>query len=280
MAGVGELLWDLLPEGQKLGGSPMNVVYHCQAAGIESAVVSAVGTDELGKEIMKEVRGKGISTEYIQLAKGWPTGTVTVKLTDGIPDFTIHENVAWDQIHWNEQLEKLSGSIDAAAFGSLSQRNQATRETLKKFLRNMKKESIRVFDINLRQHFHSFDIIHDSLELSTVLKINDEELPILAGYLKLKGSVKTIMLRLIKLYNLDLIAFTRGHKGSILYGSDMISVMQAPKVKIKDTVGAGDTFTALLIAGMLKEKSLRDIHGEATEAAARVCTQDGGTPEY
>ena len=280
MAGIGEILWDLLPDGRQLGGSPMNVVYHCNAAGINSVVVSAVGRDSNGKEILDLVVKKGNSTRFIQTLDSHPTGTVSVKLDKGIPDFTIHNDVAWDYIPWNDELMELSKSIDAVAFGSLAQRNEVSRGTIRRFISNMKPGSIRDFDINLRQDFHSIEILGRSLELATILKINDEELPVLAKYYGLSGSDYQVARDLMKMFNLDLIALTRGSKGSTLFAGEIISVKNAPEVEIKDTVGAGDTFTGVMIAGLLKNKSIEEIHKDAVEAAAWVCSKEGGTPPY
>lgn len=280
MAGIGEILWDLLPDGKQLGGSPMNVVYHCQAAGIKSVVVSAVGSDSLGNEIIEKVRRIGNSTEYIQICTDRPSGTVSVLLNQGIPDFTIHKNVAWDQITWNDSLNKLAENLDAVAFGSLSQRDEISHTTIKKFLNHMQPDSIRVFDINLRQNYHSKKLISEALEMATILKINDEEMPVLSAYLNLEGSVYDQIKEIMGLYKLDLVAYTKGGLGSILFSKESISEMPATKVKIEDTVGAGDAFTGVLIAGLLKNMSLDEIHKEATEIAAWVCTKEGGTPPY
>jgi fructokinase len=280
MVGIGEILWDLLPDGKQLGGSPMNVVYHCQAAGIKSVVVSAVGLDPDGDEIINLVKNKGNHTEFIQQLADRPTGTVSVELQDGIPDFTIHKNVAWDKISWNDDLKRLAGTIDAVAFGSLAQRDEVSRTTLRNFLGSMKEASLKVFDINLRQDYHSEEIIQSSLLSANILKINDDELPVMADYLKLQGSIKTIILKILDKFKLKLVAYTRGSKGSIIYSKNIISVLPAPGVEIKDTVGAGDTFTAVLIAGLLNNKPLKQIHKEATAKAAYVCTQQGGTPGY
>ena len=280
MAGIGELLWDLLPDGKQLGGSPMNVAYHCKAAGINSVVISAIGKDDSGQEILNTIKPYQISCNYIQLKQNYPTGTVTVKLNKGIPDFIIHNNVAWDYIAWNDQLMKLAKTVDAVAFGSLSQRNKISRETIQNFLEHMKPGSIRVFDINLRQAFHSYDIIKQSLKKATVLKINDEELPVLAKYMSLQGTIPEQLRSLINTYSLDLIAYTMGAEGSWLISKDEYSDIQTPKVSIADTVGAGDAFTGVMIAGLLENKELGIIHKEASEIAAWVCTKAGAMPVY
>lgn len=281
MAGIGEILWDLLPDGRQLGGSPMNVVYHCNAAGIKSVVVSAVGKDKPGKEILEQVNSKGNSTEYIQVSTHYPTGTVTVTLKDGIPDFTIHNNVAWDHIQWNESLRELAENIDAVAFGSLAQREPESRQSIRNFISHMKPGSIKVFDINLRQNFHSKELLVEALEIANILKINDEELPVLTTYLNIEGTVYQQVKTLMAQFKLNLVALTKGSQGSTLYSNSLTSIRNAPEVtNIEDTVGAGDTFTGVMIAGLLKNKPLDEIHSEAVEAAAWVCSQKGGTPAY
>ncbi len=280
MVGIGELLWDLLPEGKQLGGSPMNVVYHCQAAGINSAVISAIGKDALGSEIIDQLTKRSVSTEFVQFHEDKPTGTVTVTLDQGIPDFTIHPDVAWDEIIWNDKLEELAQTVDAVAFGSLPQRNDISRNCILSFLESMKPESLRIFDINIRQDFHSKELINASLSHCNILKINDEELPILANYLNLEGSEEEQLRTLIDHYTLKLIAYTKGAHGSWLITQDAKTEMLAPKIKISDTVGAGDAFTGVMIAGILNGNPLKEIHQKATEVAAWVCTKAGAMPTY
>jgi len=278
--GIGEVLWDLLPNGRQFGGSPVNVIYHCQAAGIPSTIVSAIGKDSDGEDILTELDNKNISKEYIQISEENPTGKVTVELNEGIPNFIIHPDVAWDKIRWNQQLEKLAKRADAVAFGSLPQRDFVSRNTMQTFIGKMKRKSLRVFDINLRQHFHSAATIKDSLSLCNILKINDEELPVLAMYLKMDGPAEVIIERIIHDYKLELLAYTKGANGSSIFTSDDRWDMKSPKVNIKDTVGAGDAFTGALIAGLLMQKEISEIHTEATKIAAWVCESNGAMPKY
>lgn len=279
MAGIGEVLWDLLPEGRQLGGSPLNVVYHCQLAGIQSVVVSAIGQDAAGVDILELFTEKKLDPSYLQRSSSFPTGAVTVELDQGIPNFIIHPDVAWDAIQWNDSLQKLAQSLDAVAFGSLPQRNPLSRETIRKFLKQLPENSLKVFDINLRQNFHSAELLEDSLNLCNILKINDEELPVLTGYLGIKGSIDQQIQKILTEFQLKMIAFTEGARGSKLFTPTAFSVLNAPKVPIRDTVGAGDAFTGVLIAGLLHKKSLKEIHKEATQTAAWVCSEAGAMPE-
>jgi fructokinase len=275
VAGIGELLWDVLPSGKQLGGAPFNFAYHAGQAGCEPYVVSAIGKDELGAEIIEKANQLAISCKYIQ-KNNYPTSTVTVHLDEnGHPEYTIHEDVAWDYIHWNKEMNGLSKELDAVCFGSLAQRTPVSAQTINSFLGELKQDCIKVFDINLRQHYFNEITITESLKMVNILKLNDEELSVLSKYFKLTGNVNNQLNILIEKFNLEYIVYTMGSKGSIIITSGDYSVMEAPKVKVRDTVGAGDAFTATFIAGLLQKKSLAEIHKKATEVAAFVCTQIG-----
>jgi len=280
VAGIGELLWDMLPEGKQLGGAPTNFGYHASLAGCESFVVSTIGSDEPGNEIVALFDELALETGFVQQTSGFPTGTVTVSLDKmGIPSYIIHENVAWDHIAWNSPLETLAKTIDAVCFGSLAQRNPESRQTILNFLKSTKADCLRVFDINLRQSFFSREIIFQSLELSTILKLNDDELPVVAGLLGISGTDEELLMQILKMFDLKLVALTKGAKGSLLLTEKEQSFMEVPKVDIADTVGAGDSFTAILVAGLLQNHDLKKIHKKATQVAAFVCTQKGATPK-
>ena len=280
VAGIGELLWDLLPEGKQLGGAPCNFAYHAFQAGCQPFVISALGTDVSGDGILARFDEMSLDKSYVQRTAGIPTGSVTVTLDRcGIPTYIIHENVAWDNIGWNNSLETLAKNIDAVCFGSLAQRNHVSQQTILKFLEATRPECLRVFDINLRQSFYNKGIVVQSLELSTILKLNNDELPVVAGLLGLQGAEEELMVQLMQKFNLTLIALTKGDKGSILLTNKEKSFMEVPKVKIADTVGAGDSFTAILVAGLLRKGELKKIHEIATQVAAFVCTRKGATPK-
>ena len=279
VAGIGELLWDLLPKGKQLGGAPCNFAYHASREGCESFVVSTIGRDGLGKEILALFDERALDTSYVQQTANFPTGTVEVTLdSNGIPGYIIHENVAWDNIGWNSSLEALAKNVDAVCFGSLAQRNTVSRQTILNFLNATKADCLRVFDINLRQAFYTEDIILKSLELANILKLNDDELPVLAELLGLHGNDDDLLKQLMQKFNLKLVALTKGAKGSLLLTGNEESYLEVPKVKIVDTIGAGDSFTAVLVAGMLQNRKLKEIHESATQLAAFVCTQNGAMP--
>ena len=280
LVGLGEILWDMLPDGKQLGGAPANFAYHAQALGARGVVVSCIGDDELGKEILTIVDDLGLEREYIAVDKQHPTGTVTVKLDEnGKPDFTIHENVAWDFIPCDEALLDLAAEADAVCYGSLCQRSGVSRDTVRQFLQATKPDCIRVFDINIRQSYYSKDIVHLMLELSNVLKLNDDELPIVARLLDIEGSESEILAELTEHYGLRLVALTKGENGSRLYSRDGDSSLTGtPDVRVADSVGAGDAFTAATVMGLLKGNGLDHINEHAGCIAAYVCSQSGATP--
>lgn len=279
--GIGELLWDILPEGKKLGGAPCNFVYHANKLGAKAIPLSAVGNDENGKEILETLQGNHVSTELIQVNEK-PTGTVDVKLNaQGVPEYTIHENVAWDYINIDKSIEQRVKDVDILCFGSLAQRNGTSGDAIISILKTSRTEAFKVFDINLRQHYYNRDIIENSLELCNVLKLNEEELQIVSRMLKLTGnSDESQIEELINKYKLLLVALTRGSENSLLMTHFEESILPTPKVKVKDTVGAGDSFTAAMIVGFARGNSLSEIHEKAVEISAFVCTQEGAMPEY
>lgn len=280
IVGLGEILWDMLPDGKQLGGAPANFAYHAQALGGRGVVVSCVGDDELGKEIMGRLEALGLDRRYIAVDKDRPTGTVDVELDEkGVPNFTIHENVAWDFIPSDADLLDLAAQTDAVCFGSLCQRCEVSRNTVRRFLQATKPGCIRVFDINIRQSYYNKDVVHTMLELSNVLKLNDDELPVVAKLLGIAGSETDILSHLSEQYTLRLIALTRGANGSRLYAQGQDSSHQGFATEIADTVGAGDAFTAAMTLGLLFGKALDKINENANRVASYVCSRSGATPK-
>ncbi|MDA0780577.1 MAG: PfkB family carbohydrate kinase [Bacteroidetes bacterium] len=279
--GIGELLWDVLPDSKKLGGAPCNFVYHAQKQGALGFVISAIGADQEGKEILEVLIDKNISPELIQI-NDKPTSSVDVKLNSkGVPEYTIHENVAWDYIHFIDRIEQKVKEADVICFGSLAQRNMVSRQTIEKILKCCSQETIIVFDVNLRQDYYNLEVIEKSIQLCNVLKLNEEELPIVC---KLLGIVSVNeedqIVDLIRDYNLKLVAFTKGSEGSLLMTPTERSYIKTKKVKVKDTVGAGDSFTAAMTVGFVNGDSLNNLHQKALELSAFVCASVGAMPEY
>jgi len=280
VVGLGEILWDILPDGRQLGGAPANFGYHSQALGAEGIVASCIGDDQLGKEIITRLSELGLNCDYITVDKEHPTGTVTVRVdSEGKPQYTIHEDVAWDYIRSNRRLLGLAGRADAVCFGSLCQRCDVSRRTIHEFLAATKPDCICVFDINLRQSYFSREIIETSLERASVLKLNDEELPVVAEMLDIKGSEIDILSRLTTTYNLRIIALTRGARGSLLFTKGERCDYPGLPTKVVDTVGAGDAFAAALTIGLLRGRSLDEISEFANQVASFVCSHSGATPK-
>jgi fructokinase len=278
VVGIGEILWDMLPEGRQLGGAPANFAFHVHAQGIPATVVSCVGQDALGEEIRERLAAWDMDTRYVEVLPDFPTGTVTVTLdAAGVPQYIIHEGVAWDQIRWREELGELAAKTRAVCFGSLGQRSAVSRETIQRFLREVPADCLRVFDINLRQSYFNEAILSASLASANVLKLNHEELPIVAALFSLNGSTQDILQSLLSRYSLDLIAVTRGGQGSLLITPDAISEHPGYPVKVVDTVGAGDAFTAVLVVGLLQGESLDAVNDKANRRAADVCSHAGAT---
>ena len=280
IVGLGEILWDMFPHGKKLGGAPANFAYHAQCFGGKGFVVSSVGGDDLGNQILEQMESMGLSKKYVAIDRRHPTGTVTVKLDEaGQPKYTIHEEVAWDNIPYSEHLAELAARTDAVCFGSLAQRSDVSHTTINKFLKATSPGSLRVFDVNLREAFFSKEIICDSLKLCNILKLNNDELPVIAELCLIKGDEKEILSALIEKYSLDLVALTMGKEGSRLITAGEDSFYEAEDVEVVDAVGAGDSFTGALVMGLLNKSSLISIHKHAARVADYVCTQKGATPE-
>lgn len=280
VVGMGEALWDVLPEGKKLGGAPANFAYHASQFGLESRVVSAVGQDKLGTEILDNFRDKKLYG-LIETVP-YPTGTVQVELNaEGVPCYDIKEGVAWDNIPYTQALDGLARQTGAICFGSLAQRSIVSRQTIQHFLDAMPNEadSLRIFDINLRQSFYTKEILCDSLERCNILKINDEELITVSRMFGYPGiDLQDKCWILLAKYNLKMLILTCGVNGSYVFTPGHVSFVETPKVQVADTVGAGDSFTAAFAAAILRGRSVSEAHRLAVTTSAYVCTQQGAMP--
>ena len=279
IVGLGEVLWDLLPEGKQLGGAPANFVCHAHALAASARLVSRVGDDPAGQEIMSRLAGIGLPTETIAVDANAPTGTVSVKVAaDGQPQFTIHENVAWDHIEANASALVAVRRADALCFGTLAQRTSQAQESIHALLRAARPEAWRIFDINLRPPFVDDEVITRSLTVANALKLNEDEFPVLARLFDLHGPTEGQLGALAERFALRLVARTRGAEGSILFADGCVVKQPAAPTRVVDTVGAGDSFTAALVAGLLREWPLEQISQHASAIAAYVCSQRGATP--
>ncbi len=277
--GIGELLWDLLPGGRQLGGAPANFAFHAHQLGARAAVISRIGRDELGQEVLARFEAMGLPTAAIQTDATAATGTVEVTLSEaGVPQFIIRNQVAWDHLAAEESALSLVREADAICFGSLAQRTPAARTVIQRLLAAASPNSLRVFDVNLRQQFYSPDLIESSLHLANVLKLNDAELPVLSGMFGLTGSTREVITQLAGAFNLQVVALTRGEHGSLIFSAAQWSEQKPKPVIVADTVGAGDAFTAALVTGLLMQMSLDEVHGLASDVARFVCSQPGAMP--
>jgi fructokinase len=293
VVGIGEVLWDLLLTGTQLGGAPANFAYHAHALGAYTQVITRVGSDDRGREIIRRFHEMSLPDAGVQVDATAPTGTATVELSgNGLAHFTVQQNVAWDAIAANDEALAIVSSANAICFGSLAQRCERSRNTIQKLVAATPTDTLRVFDINLRQQFYSREVIEQSLRLANVLKLNDDELPTLAEMFSFAGSRESQIENMARTFGLRLIALTRGEKGSLLYqrqepqrsletlqkNSARWSDCQSRPVKVVDTVGAGDSFTAALVLGLLRKMDLDEINTIANEVARYVCSQPGATP--
>ena len=281
IVGMGEVLWDMLPEGKKIGGAPANFAYHVSQYGFDGYVVSAVGDDKLGNEILESFNNRRLN--YLIQRVPYQTGTVQIELDEaGIPCYEIKENVAWDNIPFTVDLEKLAKKTRAVCFGSLAQRNTVSRETINRFLDVMSDAAgqYRVFDVNLRQGFYDKEILCNSMKRCNILKINDEELIGVSRMFEYPGiDLEDKCRALLSEYGLEILILTCGVNGSYVFTRENVSFVNTPKIEVADTVGAGDSFTATFISAILKGKSIREAHELAVEVSAYVCTQNGAMPE-
>ena len=282
VVGLGEVLWDVLPEGKKLGGAPANFAYHAgQFLGMDNTIaISALGSDKLAEETIEALNEHQLN--YMLPRVPYPTGTVQVQLDEqGVPTYDIKENVAWDNIPFDNDIAKIACNCRAVCFGSLAQRNVVSRETIKKFLEATPADCMKIFDINLRQQFYTKEVICQSLKHCNVLKINDEELVLIGRMFDYPGlDMENKCWLILGKYDLDMLVLTCGTNGSYVFTPGQMSFQETPDVKVADTVGAGDFFTGSFVGSILNGKSVPEAHHTAVQVSAYVCTQNGAMPEY
>ena len=278
IVGLGEALWDCLPEGRKIGGAPANFAYHASQFGYEAHAVSAVGNDALGDETIEALKANGLKLCMPRV--DFPTGQVLVSLDeDGVASYDIKEGSAWDNIPFTPEMEQLAGRCSAVCFGSLAQRNEVSRNAIYRFLNATPKGCMRIFDINLRQNFYSKEVIQESLRQCNVMKINDEELVIIGRMFGYPGlDIENKCWLILGKYNLDMLVLTWGVNGSYVFSKGAMSFLETPKVEVADTVGAGDSFTGAFVASILSGKTIPEAHRIGVNVSAYVCTQNGAMP--
>ena len=280
VVGLGEVLWDVLPEGKKLGGAPANFAYHAgQFLGMDNTIaVSALGNDKLADETIEALKEHGLNDLLPRVP--YPTGTVQVQLDEqGIPTYDIKENVAWDNIPFDDDIAVIARNCRAVCFGSLAQRNVVSRDTIQKFLDATPADCLKIFDINLRQQFYTQEVIRESLQRCNVLKINDEELVLIGRMFGYPGlDIENKCWLILGKYNLDMLVLTCGTNGSYVFTPGQKSFQETPKELVADTVGAGDSFTGSFVGSILNGKSVAEAHRTAVQVSAYVCTQNGAMP--
>lgn len=279
IVGLGEALWDCLPEGRKLGGAPANFAFHAGQFGHDTVAISALGKDALGDETESELKDKQL--HYIMPRVDYPTGTVQVTLdAAGVPSYDIREGVAWDNIPFTADIEAAARTCRAVCFGSLAQRSIVSRTTIQRFLAATPMDCLKIFDINLRQNFYTKEVICESLKACDVLKINDEELVAIGrifGYPGLDMENKCWLI--LGKYNLRMLVLTCGTNGSYVFAPGVKSFQETPRVNVADTVGAGDSFTGAFTAAILAGMPIASAHKLAVDVSAYVCTQNGAMPQ-
>lgn len=276
---VGEVLWDIFPDGKKLGGAPANFAYIAASLGLESSIISAIGNDALGENAIKLLRKKGVNTIFTRTP--YPTGTVNVSINNyGIPTYDIKENVAWDHILYLNEAKDVVMQAQCISFGTLAQRSPISHLTIKKILENTPMDAYKVFDINLRQNYYTPGLLAESFSLCNILKINDDELDIISNFFNINGSNEEKCRKLLALYGWKILILTCGEKGSYVFTPNKTLFKETPKVKVLDTVGAGDAFCAAFCSAILKGYFMEEAHNIAVEVAAYVCTQSGAMPMW
>ena len=279
--GLGEVLWDVFPSGAVCGGAPANFACHIAGLGERAAMVSAVGDDPLGLAAIAALEARGVDTSHVRVDPHHPTGTVDVAIDSaGVASYLFAADTAWDHLTWEPTLENLARSCAAVCFGTLAQRSNQSRQTIRRFVAAAPASSLRVFDVNLRQEFFDPETILESLKLASVLKLNAEELPVVAAACGEKGtSLLGTLQKIRQRHGLQAAVLTLGAEGSIIVTEREVSEQPGVAVQVVDTVGAGDAFTAAVVIGLLRGLPLAVIHRHAASVAAFVCTQHGATPK-
>jgi fructokinase len=283
LVGLGEILWDIFPDGPRFGGAPSN--FACIAAGLAQshakvAMVSAVGHDALGDDAIAALERHGVDTHYVQ-RQSQATGQVHVTIDPhGVASYRFAEDSAWDHLEWDASVQQLANACDAVCFGTLGQRGSTSRATIRRFLSSTRPDALRILDVNLRPPYHDGDLIMESLRLANVLKLNEDELPRLGELAAASGSELQILQQLLVRFGLRYVALTRGPRGAVLMSEAGVSEQPAPTVEVVDTVGAGDAYTAAMALGILSELGLDRINRSAVQVAASVCTHAGATAAH
>lgn len=279
IVGLGEVLYDMLPDGRQLGGAPVNVACHACSLGADGIPVSCVGSDDNGRDLRRDLKRLGMPVDYVSVSDDYPTGTVDIDLDDnGVPSYTIHRPVAWDALVWTRKLESLAQRTDAVCFGTLAQREAQSRQVIRKFVISTGDACLRVYDVNLRQEDYCEEVVRLSLHISNVVKLNHEELPVILKFAGIDPDTPDPLRDLCRQWQLRTVALTRGGEGSTMVSGEASVTESSRPVGIVDTVGAGDAFTAAMTLGLLNRHPLPVVNRAAARVAEYVCAQPGATP--
>jgi fructokinase len=284
--GIGELLWDVLPEGPRLGGAPANFTVMAGRLGCHASILSRIGRDDFGRKAVELLDPMPVDTEFLQVDAAHETGCVTVALKDGQAEYVIHEPAAWDFLELSDEWVQLAERADAICFGSLAQRSRESRQTIQTLAAQTSSSCIRVFDVNLRAPFYSSEVVQESLELATVMKMNDAEVPVVLGLLGLPefdeqepGALRAGAERLLMEFpTLRMVAVTRGGNGSLLVTRDACDEHPGVSVRVADTIGAGDAFTAAMTHSLLRGADLAALNEAGNRWGGWVASQAGAMP--
>ena len=278
IVGIGELLWDRLPSGKRVGGAPANVVYHASCLGAVGYAVSAVGKDKLGDELLEAISATTLHTAIERV--DYPTGSVHVTLNYGMPEYNIVENVAWDYIPLTDNAITIVKKADAICYGTLASRNDASHNTIITLLKYANPSSLRLFDVNLRAAYYSKPLITELINYANIFKVNSDEAVVLKSMLDVDISDDDLCRMILEKYNLKYLIYTNGSLSSSIYTADAVSTLKNPSVRVNDTIGAGDAFSGAFVYYTLSGLSLEDAHHMAVNISAFVCTQSGAWPKY
>lgn len=278
IVGIGELLWDRLPSGKRVGGAPANVVYHASCLGAEGYAVSAVGKDKLGDELLEAISETTLHTDIERV--DYPTGSVHVTLNYGIPEYNIVENVAWDYIPLTDNALTFVKKADAICYGTLASRNDVSHNTIITLLKHANPSSLRLFDVNLRAAYYSKQLITELITYANIFKVNSDEAVVLKSMLDVDISDDDLCRMILEKYNLKYLIYTNSSLSSSIYTADAVSTLKTPPVRVNDTIGAGDAFSGAFVYCTLSGLSLEDAHHMAVNISAFVCTQSGAWPKY
>ena len=273
----GEVLWDVLPTGRIAGGAPMNVAYHINQLGMQSKIISSIGDDDLGKELIRFLESKGVSTDLIQTDNTFPTGIVNVMLdSGGYPSYEIVSPVAWDYIRPDDKVKDLVNGSDALVFGSLACRTERNKRTLFEYL---DVAPVRVLDVNLRAPFYSQPLIEALLAKADIVKMNDEELALIASWQGIGGDERHQLDYIKNKFGIDLLILTKGKDGAACLDESGYQEHPGFAIKVQDTIGSGDSFLAAFLSKYLKGSTTLECLAFAGAVGALVATKAGGTPE-